>query len=83
MKNTEKVIVNILKKYSFEKKVWDNYTPDLKIIKDLKINSARIVDIVLDVEEAFDIEIDDDELENIITIRNLINIVEKKQGSPG
>ncbi len=78
MTKTEKTIIDILKRYSFEKKKLDNLQPESKIINDLKINSARIVDIVLDVEEAFDIEIDDDSLENIITINDLINIVNRK-----
>ncbi len=71
-------ITEILKKYSFEKKTLANIKPEMKLIEDIKINSARIVDIVLDVEEAFDIEIDDDSLENLITIKNLIEIIENK-----
>ncbi|MEA3448068.1 MAG: phosphopantetheine-binding protein [Bacteroidota bacterium] len=78
MTKTERTIIDILKKYSFEKKKLNSFHPELKIIKDLKINSARIVDIVLDVEEAFDIEIDDDSLEKIITINDLKTIVENK-----
>lgn len=78
MKAIEPTVIEILKQYSFEKKIWGNYTGDLEIIKDLKVNSARIVDIVLDVEEAFDIEIDDDSLENIVCIRNIVEIVDVK-----
>ncbi len=78
MKTIEPTVIEILKQYSFEKKIWENYTGDLEIIKDLKVNSARIVDIVLDVEEAFDIEIDDDSLENIVCIRDIVEIVDAK-----
>ena len=35
------------------------------MVKDLKINSARIVDIVLDIEDAFEIEIDNQSLAKI------------------
>lgn len=78
MKTIEPTVIEILKQYSFEKRIWENYTGDLEIIKDLKVNSARIVDIVLDVEEAFDIEIDDDSLENIVCIRDIVEIVDAK-----
>jgi acyl carrier protein len=71
-------ITEILKKYSFEKKTLANIKPEMKLIEDIKINSARIVDIVLDVEETFDIEIDDDSLENLITIQDLIDIIKNK-----
>ncbi|MFO7880028.1 MAG: phosphopantetheine-binding protein [Bacteroidota bacterium] len=78
MESIEIKVVGILKRYSFEKKVWNKYQPELEIINDLNINSARIVDIVLDVEEEFDIEIDDDNLEKIVTIKNLTDIIEQK-----
>ncbi len=71
-------ITGILKKYSFEKKKLVNIEPEMKLIEDFKINSARIVDIVLDIEETFDIEIDDNSLEKIITIQDVLDIVEQK-----
>jgi acyl carrier protein len=78
MKAIESSVIGILKKYSFEKEVWENYTKDLKIINDLKINSARIVDIILDIEEEFSIEIDDDSIENLISIQNILDIINVK-----
>jgi acyl carrier protein len=71
-------ITGILKKYSFEKKKLANIEPEMKLIEDFKINSARIVDIVLDIEETFDIEIDDNSLEKIINIQDVLDIVEQK-----
>ena len=80
-KDTLGIITDILKKYSFEKNKLTNISPEMKLIKDIKINSARIVDIVLDVEEAFDIEIDDDSLEKLVTINDLAEIIENKTKS--
>ena len=78
MKPNEANVVDILKRYSFEKGVWKKYSPDMSIIGDLKINSARIVDIVLDVEDRFDIEIDDDSLESIVTVQDIVDVIEQK-----
>lgn len=47
-------------------------------ISDLKINSANLVDIVLDVEEAFNIEIDNDAMEKMLTVGAAIEIVQDK-----
>lgn len=47
-------------------------------ISDLKINSANLVDIVLDVEEAFDIEIDNASMEKMLTVGAAIQIVQSK-----
>ncbi len=47
------------------------------ILKDLQVNSARFVDIVLDFEDKFDIEISDDELDSIHTLGDCVTLVAK------
>jgi len=81
MYNHDKIkslIIEIIKKYAFDKSLINEATERSKIIADLKINSARIVDIILDLEEAFNISIEDDKLEKIITIGDLAKIVQDK-----
>ena len=72
-------IIEILKKYTFDEKVWENFTPQMSLKDDLKINSARVVDIVLDLEECFDIEISDDDIEKMKTVKDVIETVERKK----
>ena len=55
-----------------------NVTDDTRLIEDLKVNSARLVDIVLSFEDTFDIEIDDDEADKTRTIGNAIDMVMAK-----
>jgi acyl carrier protein len=45
-------------------------------MKDLKINSQHLVDIILDTEVAFDIEINDDAAEKMLTVGAAVDIVE-------
>lgn len=80
MEDIKKTIAEVLDKYIFDKKVWENAPENPKVIADLKINSARIIDIVLDLEEKFDIEIDDESLEKINTLNDIVNIIKSKQG---
>lgn len=47
------------------------------LINDLKINSAHLVDIVLDVETEFDIVIDDDSINDMTTIGSSLDVVQK------
>ena len=75
----EERIIEILKKYTFDNKVWDNFTPEMNLKDDLKINSARIVDIVLDMEEQFDIEISDAEIERMKTVQDIYEILKSKK----
>jgi acyl carrier protein len=51
---------------------------DTDFINDLKINSANLVDIILDIEEAFDITIDNTEMERMLNVKAAIEIVEAK-----
>jgi acyl carrier protein len=78
MENIKNKIISILKKYTFDKKIWENIPENPDITKDLKINSARIVDIILDIEEEFKIEIDDKSLEGIKTINDAESVISKK-----
>ena len=47
-------------------------------ITDLKINSANLVDIVLDVEEKFGIVIDNDSMAKMLTVKATVEIITQK-----
>lgn len=53
------------------------------IIKDLKVNSARLVDIIIQAEDSFDIEIDDDDADAIKTIGDAVGVILKKTAAVG
>lgn len=48
------------------------------LLTDLQINSAHIVDIVLDTEEKFDIMIEDDVIGQMETVGSVIDIISNK-----
>lgn len=52
--------------------------PDSHLMQDLGINSAHLVDIALDVEDAFDIMLDEKDMEEMQTVANSVEIVMKK-----
>ena len=47
---------------------------------DLGIDSLDVVELVMELEEAFDIKIPDEEAEQISTIEEAIRLIEKYQG---
>ena len=71
-------IKEIIRKYAFDKLLVDNANENSRIIADLRINSARVVDIALDIEEKYNIEIDNKSLEKIITIKDAMDIITSK-----
>ena len=48
------------------------------IIKDLKINSANLVDIIIDAETKYNIEIDNDSAEKMVNVGTCIDVISKK-----
>lgn len=71
-------LVGIIKVYVKEPERLEHVNMDTKIIQDLKVNSARLVDIIIKSEDAFDIEIQDDDADEIKTIGDAVRIVEQK-----
>lgn len=71
-------IITILKTYTRKAEVWETADESSSILRDLKVNSARFVDLVLDVEDEFDLSIEDSTIDLIITIGDLIKLVEDR-----
>ena len=68
----------IVKPFVINKDDFENIDENTDFIKDLNINSANLVDIVLDVEEVFGIEIDNQSMERMLTVKATLNIIETK-----
>lgn len=56
----------------------DKITMDSSIIDDLGADSLDVVDLVMSMEEEFDIEIPDDQVENIKTVGDIVRYIEEK-----
>ena len=68
----------IIEPYVQDKEAFNNMKEETDLLQDLKINSAHLVDIILDAEEEFDIEIDDDSAEKMLTVKDAVDIVSNK-----
>ena len=54
----------------------DTLTMETDIGKDLNADSLDVVEILMSIEDEFDVEIPDEEIENIKTIGNLVEYIE-------
>jgi acyl carrier protein len=73
-------MVNILKAYAKNHDLLDKATLDTHILNDLKVNSARLVDVIIKCEDVYGISIDDDEADKIRTIGDAVRIIKQKLG---
>ncbi|WP_339920203.1 acyl carrier protein [uncultured Flavobacterium sp.] len=69
---------NIVKPYINNEEAFENFTEDTDFITDLNINSANLVDIILDVEDYFKIHIDNESMEKMIDVKSTLEIIETK-----
>lgn len=56
----------------------DDVTPTAELINDLGINSLELADLVLLCEERFDITIEDEEVQNFVTVGDVAEFLAKK-----
>lgn len=79
--NKEEIIdqlKTIIKPYINNQEAFENLTETTDFITDLQINSANLVDVILDIEEKYNIEIDTVSMERMINVKSAIDIIETK-----
>ncbi|MCJ8210505.1 acyl carrier protein [Mucilaginibacter sp. RS28] len=70
----------VLNPYTTDKEALAGITEDTDLIKDLKINSANLVDIIIDAESKYDIEIDYDSADRMTNVGSCIDVISEKMG---
>ena len=68
----------IVKPYVKNEEALENINENTDFFNDLNINSANLVDVILDVEEVFDIEIDADSMEKMRDVQSALMVIEEK-----
>jgi len=68
----------IVRPYIQNQEAFDNLTESTDFINDLQINSANLVDVILDIEEEYDIVIDNQSMERMLDVKSAMEIIETK-----
>ncbi len=53
-------------------------TMDSRLIEDLKADSLDVVELIMDLEQYFDVEIPDEELPNVHTVGDIVKYLENR-----
>ena len=56
----------------------DSITPDTNRSEDLEADSLDVVDLLMSIEDEFEIEVPDEEIENIKTVGDIVKYIENK-----
>ena len=68
----------LVKPYIQNQEAFDNLNEETDFINDLKINSANLVDVILDIEEKFDLEIDNESMDKMLNVKAAIEVINTK-----
>lgn len=72
----EKVKKILSEQFSVEE---NSITANTNIAEDLGADSLDVVDILMSIEDEFEIEVPDEEIENIRTVGELVNYIKNNQ----
>ena len=68
----------IVRPYIQNQEAFENINEETDFINDLKINSANLVDVVLDIEDKYDIEIDNDAMDKMLNVKASLEVIQEK-----
>ncbi len=68
----------IIEPYIQNQEAFDVLTEKTDFINDLRINSANLVDVILDIEEKYKIVIDNESMERMLDVKSALDIIETK-----
>jgi len=74
MENLNKVIDVICEQLVVNK---EDVNSESDIVQDLGADSLDVVELIMAIEEEFDIQISDDEAEKIVTVGDIVSAIEK------
>lgn len=68
-------VVGILKPFVKNPDALATVAMETSILKDLKVNSARLVDVVLEIEDKFGIEVKDEDADKVKTVGDAVGLI--------
>jgi acyl carrier protein len=71
-------VVEIIKPFVKNNEALASANDQTRIREDLGVNSARLVDIVLEFEDQFGIEIDDESADRVHTLGDAVVVIQEK-----
>ncbi len=68
-------VVGIVKPFVKNEEALESVDDNTNILQDLKVNSARLVDVILAFEDEFDIEVEDEDADAVDTIGDAVTLI--------
>lgn len=78
-------LLELVRPYVADPHCLEDVTEQSQLVRDLHVNSMHLMDIVIELEDAFGIEIEGDELQQLDRVGATLDLIERKlsAASPG
>ncbi len=73
-------VVKILTPWVKNEDALQSVSMETSILDDLKVNSARLVDVVIAFEDEFEIEIEDEDVDSVNLVGDAVQLISAKLG---
>jgi acyl carrier protein len=73
-------VLEIIRPFVRNAESLEEATEETRVLEDLGVNSARLVDIVLAFEDEFDIAIDDESADRVRTLGDAVGVIQEQLG---
>ncbi len=73
-------VIEIVRLYAKDDDAMEAISLETNILQDLKVNSARLVDVILAFEDEFDIEVEDEDADAVDTVGDAVELIHAKGG---
>ena len=70
-------VVEVVGRYAKDADALKAVTMETNILKDLKVNSTRLVDVILEFEDRFKLQISDEDADHINTVGDAVKLLER------
>ena len=71
-------VVDIVRPYVKNPEALEAVDEETNILQDLRVNSARLVDIILNFEDEFNIEVEDEDADAVNTVGDAVGLIQEK-----
>ncbi len=68
-------VVEIIAPFAKDKEALEKVSEETNILQELKVNSARLVDVILEFEDEFDIEVEDEDADAVNTVGDAVELI--------
>ena len=68
----------IVKPYIQNEEAFSKMNEETDFMNDLEVNSANLVDIILDTEDEFDIRIEDEDMDRMVNVASAMEVIMEK-----